>query len=161
MSDRALWWLLSIWITFLGIMALSGCKTKIVTVPVETIKTEYKFKTDTVKTTDSIFHETNTLIMQVDSAKMAELGIQIGQLEKAWLIKEKEYERLLNKHYESIHDTLIVRDTIPQIVTVEKPLTRWQQWKQDIGEILIVIALIGFIYLLIKVVSKVRKNVVS
>lgn len=70
----------------------SSCKS-IQYVPVETVKTEYKNHTDTVRQIDSIFSEKETIIREADSALVASLGLQLKANERAILILKKELEK--------------------------------------------------------------------
>ena len=137
----------------LSIAALSvGCTTtKYVAVP--EVHTEYVHHTDSVYLVDSIIKEKETLIMQLDSAAMAKYGIQLKSLERAWLIKTAELERQLQNLTQITTDTVVVHDSIPFPVPVEKEvpadLTWWQQARLHIANILLwFIALTGVAWLI-------------
>ena len=126
----------------------SSCRT-VRYVPVERIRTVYQNHTDTIRETDSVIHEKETIIREADSALVAELGLKLKENEKAILILKRELER--QKHEVSEHktDTVIERDTIPMPYPVEKELTwyqsnciKWFAW------LLFVVA--GFLVYLIK-----------
>jgi hypothetical protein len=74
-----------------------------------------------------------TTFMQLDSAAMAQYGIQLKNAERAWLVKSWELERQIEnlQRLTAIRDT--VRDSIPEPYPVEKKLTKWQQAKVDWG----------------------------
>ena len=120
---------------FVSILLLTSCKTttKIVEVPVETIKTEYieQVKYDSIYSKDSIY------IMQK--------GDTIYNNKVQYLYK-----------YKYLRDTINITDTIPKIVTVKdtqyvNQLYIWQK-------ILIVIG-IGFIlYWVVKLVIYVKSK---
>jgi hypothetical protein len=86
-----------------------------------------------VKEVDSIIHEKQTTIMQLDSAAMAKYGIQLKNAERAWLVKSWELERQIEQlqKMSAFRDT--VRDTIQVPYPVEKKLSKWQQAKVDWG----------------------------
>jgi hypothetical protein len=131
----------------IALFAIS-CKTEYI--PVETSHTEHHWHTDSVKEVDSIIHEKQTTIMQLDSAAMAQYGIQLKNAERAWLVKSWELERQIEQlqKMSAIRDT--VRDTIQVPYPVEKKLSKWQQTKVDWGGwamlgVLVVIILFLFI----------------
>ena len=106
---------------FVSILLLTSCKTttKIVEVPVETIKTEYieQVKYDSIYSRDSIY------IMQK--------GDTIYNNKVQYLYK-----------YKYLRDTINITDTIPKIITVEKTqyinqLYTWQKLLMVIGVVLI------------------------
>ena len=89
---------------------LVGCKTteKIIEVPVETVKTEYK----DVYHYDSIYLKENVYVYQKGDT----------------VFRDSTYIKYVEKQ---IHDTLITHDTIPQIINtettkiVEKKVPQW------------------------------------
>lgn len=124
------------------IWLLFGCSPKVITVP------EYHYErhntTDTVMMRDSILRERNTIIREADSSMMADLGIRLQQGERAILVFRKELERALNQQKEVVHDTVVKVDSIRVAYPVEKQLTKWQQFKQDVASWLfaIIVALV-------------------
>ena len=87
--------------------------------------------------------------MQLDSAAMAQYGIQLKNAERAWLVKSWELERQIEnlQRLTAYRDT--IRDTIQVPYPVEKKLSKWQQAKVDWGgwALLIVVVLI-FLFLI-------------
>lgn len=124
------------------IWLLFGCSPKVITVP------EYHYErhntTDTIMMRDSILRERNTIIREADSSMLADLGIRLQQGERAILVLRKELERALNQQREVVHDTVVQRDSIRVAYPVEKQLTKWQQFKQDVASWLfaIIVALV-------------------
>jgi hypothetical protein len=124
------------------IRLLFGCSPKVITVP------EYHYErhntTDTVMMRDSILRERNTIIREADSSMLADLGIRLQQGERAILVLRKELERALNQQKEVVHDTVVKVDSIRVAYPVEKQLTKWQQFKQDVASWLfaIIVALV-------------------
>lgn len=121
-------------------LLLCGCRTtKYVAVPQQ--HTEHHWHTDSVHTTDSIYHKKETTIMQLDSAEMARYGIQMKQAERAWLVKSDELERQIQRLTQLSTIKGTVRDSIPYPVKVEKevpaPLTWWQKTRIILGSIAI------------------------
>ena len=124
------------------IWLLFGCSPKVITVP------EYHYErhntTDTVMMRDSILRERNTIIREADSSMLADLGIRLQQGERAILVLRKELERALSQQKEVVHDTIVKVDSIRVVYPVEKQLTKWQQFKQDVASWLfaIIVALV-------------------
>lgn len=102
---------------FFVFMSLTGCKT-IKFVPVPEYHTLYKTRVDTVQRWDSVYFR--------DSVYMAAKG------DTVYLTKTHWRERFRNV-YHTKTDTVIQRDSIRVPYPVEKQLTKWQQWKMDMG----------------------------
>ncbi len=141
-------WAIGIVLTAVLLAMLVSCKTEYI--PVESTHTEHHWHTDSVKQVDSVYHEVQTTIMQLDSTQMALYGIRLQNAERGWLIKTNELERKLAQlaKMEVIADT--VRDTIQVPVPVEKNLTKWQQVKMDFGEMIILVSIIIIIVFLVR-----------
>ena len=143
-------WANVVFICLLGIGSLFvGCKN-VEYVPVESSHTEHHWHTDSVKQVDSIYHEKETTIMQLDSAEMAKYGIQLKNAERAWLVKSWELERQIEALQRLTAERDTVHDSIPVPYPVEKRLTKWQQAKVDWGGwallVLIVLVVIAIYY---------------
>ena len=124
-----------------GIM-LTACKnTEYITVP--EIHEVHHHHTDSIKQTDSVTVEKETVIMQLDSAAMAQYGIQLKAAERAWLVKTAELERRLQQLIENHTDTVHERDSVPYPVEVIKyvpaELTWWQKTKMSMGTFFMVV----------------------
>ena len=102
---------------FFVLMSLAGCKT-VKFVPVPEYHTLYKTKVDTVQRWDSIYFR--------DSVYVAAKG------DTVYLTKTHWRERFRNIYHVKA-DTVMQRDSIPVPYPVEKPLTKWQRWKMDLG----------------------------
>ena len=129
---RGFFWSFVMFILTMGVaLFMLSCKTEYI--PVETSHTEHHWHTDSIKEVDSVIHEKQTTIMQLDSAAMAQYGIQLKNAERAWLVKSWELERQIEnlQRLTAIRDT--VRDTIQVPYPVEKKLSKWQQTKVDWG----------------------------
>ena len=137
---HALFYLVAVGIGFM-VCALFGSCTTTKYVPVQQQHTEHHWHTDSVHQTDSIIRETQTTIMQLDSAAMARYGIQLKSAERAWLVKTQEMERQiqmlmqLTQQKDSVHDT--VPQPYPVIKKVPADLTWWQQTRLHIANILL------------------------
>lgn len=121
-------------------LLLGGCAPKVITV--EKTHTEYVHSTDTVEIKDTVRTESNTIIREArpeDSLLLAQYGIRLKDNERMLLFLQKQLEQEKSQSKEVVHDTTIVRDTIPQIVPVEKELTWWQAKKIEFGELAMLI----------------------
>ena len=103
--------------------------TKYVTVP--EVHEHWHHSTDTIHKTDSIIDRQTTTIREVDSATMARYGIQMKDIQRAWLIETNRLQRELSELRQAHTDTIHERDSIPYPVEVvrEVPaeLTWWQR----------------------------------
>ena len=108
-------------------LLLMGCK-HIEYIPVETTHTEHHWHTDSVKERDSTHTERETIIRELDSAAMAQYGIQMENNQKAWLVFQRDMEERLREleHKEAVRDT--VRDSIPKPYPVEVVKTKATGW---------------------------------
>ena len=125
-------------LALLAVLLMTGCKpTEYITVP------EYHERLvhshDTVHQRDSFISITNTTIREVDSAKLAELGIQISGMKSAYLVEIDRLRREVNNLRQSSADTVRVHDSIPVVKVVPAKLTAWQQAKVKFGEVVLVI----------------------
>jgi hypothetical protein len=124
---------------------LSSCTTtKYVTVP--EVHEHWHHSTDTIHKTDSIIDRQTTTIREVDSATMARYGIQMKDMQRAWLIETNRLQRELSELRQSHTDTIHERDSIPYPVEVTKevpaPLTWWQQARLHLANIVLYLLLI-------------------
>ena len=110
----------------LTLLFMASCQS-VRYVPVESVRTEYINRTDTVTKTDSIIHEKETIIQMADSTTLSKLGLQLKENEKAILILRRELERQKSAHQEHRIDTVVVRDSVNVPFPVEKELTWYQE----------------------------------
>lgn len=144
-------------IIFIALVLLfQGCKS-VEYVPVETVKTEYVHRTDTLKQVDSVYTEKETIIREADSTAIAELGLKLKDNEKAFLILKKELEKKTSNEYKSKTDTVIIEDTIKVPYPVEKKLSKWQTIKMDIGGYFIFITAFFVIVIVVWLILKFKK----
>ena len=157
-SKQSIGWgmILALFLTTAVLIFGSCTTTKYVTVP--EVHTEYVHHTDSVHQLDSIIREKETTIMQIDSATMAQYGIQLKAAERAWLIKTKELERELQRIAQMKADTIIQHDSIPypvdKIVEVAKPLSWWQRLRLHLGNIMLVLIGAAVLYAAAKLYLK-------
>ena len=128
----------------LSILFGSCTTTKYIAVP--EIHEIHHHHTDSIRETDSVTVERETVVMQLDSAAMAQYGIQMKEWERAWLVKTRELERELQRISKLKADTVVVRDSIPYPVEVpvEVPaqLTWWQQVRLHLANVVLWVLLI-------------------
>jgi len=139
------WYLLAITIVVLIGWLLMGCTTtKYVTVP--EVHEHWQTSTDTIHKTDSVIDRQTTTIREVDSATMAQYGIQMKDMQRAWLIETDRLQRELSELRHSHTDTIHERDSIPYPVEVTKEvpaqLSWWQQARMHVGGIVIFLLII-------------------
>ena len=120
---------------------LSGCTTtKYVAVPQQ--HTEHHWHTDSVKERDSVHTESNTIIRELDSAAMAQYGIQLRNAERAWLVQSREMEMRLRELERITASRDTVRDSVPVPYPVEvikevpAKLTWWQRTRLHLFNII-------------------------
>lgn len=109
-------------------IVLSCTTTKYVTVP--EVHEVHHHHTDSVFQTDSVIHEKQTTIMQLDSAEMAKYGIRLNQAEKAWLIRTEELQRQIERLEAMSSERDTVKEEIPVIVEKEVYVPKKLNWFQ-------------------------------
>lgn len=125
----------------LAMLSFCGCKT-VKFVPVPEYHTLYKTRVDTVQRWDSVYFR--------DSVFIAAKG------DTVYLTKTHWRERFRNV-YRVKADTVMQRDSIPVPYPVEKPLTKWQRWKMDMGGWAMGVAAVLVILVILKVTKIVHK----
>ena len=121
-------WLLIGLVAALIIGVLNSCATKEKIVPVPEIHEQHHWHTDSVHQTDSIIHEKETTIMQLDSAAMAKYGIHLKSAERAWLVKTAELQRQIERLEAMSIQKDSVHDSIPYPVEVIKEVPAKLSW---------------------------------
>lgn len=137
--------ILAVIITCLLMAIFSSCTTtKYVTVP--EVHEHWHHSTDTIHKTDSIIDRQTTTIREVDSATMARYGIQMKDMQRAWLIETDRLQRELSELRQTRADTIHERDSIlvpyPVIKEVPAQLSWWQQARMHVGGIVIFLLII-------------------
>ena len=122
-------------------LCLTGCKT-VRYVPVPEYHTLYKTRVDTVQRWDSVYFR--------DSVYIAVKG------DTVFLTKTHWRERFRNVYHIKA-DTVMQRDSIRVLYPVEKPLTKWQQWKMDLGGWAMGLAAVLVILVILKVTKIAHK----
>ena len=142
-------------------MILAGifcsCKQiEYVTVP--EVHTEHIYHTDSIHQVDSVIDRQTTVIREVDSATMAQYGIQLQSAQRAWLIQNDRLQREIERLREMKNDSVYIHDSIavpyPVEKIVEKKYTpRFVKFLAWVGGIILFlgIAYVGFrLYRLLK-----------
>ena len=128
-------------------LLLISCKTEYVPV----VEHHYHDSIRVVKQTDSIYRE-HTMYVK-DSMAMENRGdttiIKYYHNESTF-----DYNNMLHAILDSVGTSK--RDSIPIPYPVEKKLTKWQQFKMDMGEVLFSIAILGIIALVLFICSKLK-----
>ena len=126
-SYRCCWWGFCLFVILLAVGWLTSCTTtKVVTVP--EVHEQHHWHTDSVIKRDSVIHDRQTTIRELDSAAMAQYGIQMERNQKAWLVLQREMESRMREleHMTATKDT--IHDSIPipypVEVTKEVPMER-------------------------------------
>jgi len=134
---------------------LCSCTTtRYVTVP--EVHEQHHWHTDSVHKTDSVIHEKQTTIRELDSAAMAQYGIQIRQNEKAWLVMSNELRREIERLEAMCADRDTVRDSIPKPYPVEV-IKEVPAQKTILERAVFFAGLISIMILILIIVSKIKK----
>lgn len=87
---------------------LGSCRTKYVSVP--EYHREYAHRTDTLLRTDTVMEREWMTVREVDSAQLAEMGLQLRGLKNAYLV---ERNREMSSHRYTVRaDTIIKADSV-------------------------------------------------
>lgn len=131
----------------MAIMVLDSCRTPQVEV-VREVHHEYHHTIDTVSRVDSVSEKETVVIREVDSATMAQYGIKMEDMQRAWLVQTSKLQREVERLRETKTDTVVKCDSIPvvvpveKVVEVEKKLSWWQEglmWAGGVGLLLVLI----------------------
>ena len=150
-SYRCCAWGFWLFVILLAVGWLTSCTTtKVVTVP--EVHEQHHWHTDSVIKRDSVIHDRQTTIRELDSAAMAQYGIQLKQNEKAWMVSVAELRREVERLESMTADRDTVRDSIPVPYPVEKivpaELSWWQQARIHMANILLYgLVIVGIILL--------------
>jgi hypothetical protein len=97
---------------FLAVLLLEACTTtRTVTVP--QVHTVTVHQIDTVYKTDSVKEIHNTIVREADSAMMAQYGIRLGKLEKAYLINQVSDRQKTSSKDRIFYRDSVVHDSVP------------------------------------------------
>lgn len=137
---------------FATLMLLGCTVTKYV--PVPEVHDHHHYHTDSVIKHDSTHSEKKTVIRELDSAAMAQYGIQMANQQKAWLVHEQEMNWQIQQLMQLVQDRDTVHDSIPQPYPVEviKEVPAQLSWIQSAklhlaNAVLWLIAIVVVIYI--------------
>lgn len=106
----------------LGLLCVvCSCKS-IQYVPVETVKTEYKVRTDTLTQKDSIYLR--------DSIWVEKSGDTVTTYKTRYVYQDRWRDRV-------VRDTIIKTDSIQVPYPVERKLNRWEAFCLDYGKVMV------------------------
>ena len=128
-------------------ICLCGCK-QVDYVPVVEHHTEHHWHTDSVRQHDSVLVERETTIRELDSAAMAQYGIQLKSAERAWLVHSREQDMRIRELERLVSSRDTVHDSIPKPYPVEvvKVKTDYSGWLA----FAVVLVVAGFVVYLIR-----------
>lgn len=132
LTERVLrvWWMTALAVI---VLCLVGCRTY---VPVETVRTEVvkelEIQRDSIYVLDSVFVRSKADTVFVER----------------WRVEYKEVLRVDTLH-------IVERDSTNNVVAIERPLTKWQQVKMDVGlGTMIALPLLVALYILYRRLKK-------
>ena len=122
-------------------LLLCGCKTQYV--PVETVRTEYKTKTDT--------------FIQKDSVHVKDSVFIHAKGDTIWY--EKWHTKYVDRWRDRIvTDSFVKVDSIQVPYPVERKHSRWEQIKMDYGAVSIGASVVGLIFFIIVLLRWLRRR---
>ena len=134
-------------------VALAGCKSKENVLTMPEIHEYWHHTSDTTHQIDSFIDRQSTIIRELDSAAMAQYGIRLQGLQRAWLVESNRLQRELSELRQTKTDTVIIRDSVPVpypvIKEVKKPLTMIEKGLMGTG-IASIVGLLFYFFLYIR-----------
>lgn len=130
------------------ISLVCACSPEVLTVP--EVHNFYHHNTDSVFINDSVIDHQTTIIREVDSATMAQFGIQLKKQQSAWLIQQNQLMKEISELKHSKSDTVHIRDSIPVPYPVEKKATFKDNMKFIWIGFLIAIILVLIVFIIFK-----------
>ena len=130
------------------IYLVCACSPKVLTVP--EVHNFYHHDTDSVFINDSVIDHQTTIIKEVDSATMAQYGIQMEKQQKAWLIQNERLMKEISMLKQSKTDTVHIRDSIPVPYQVEKKVTAKERLGYLTNDLIVILCLGGVVLLIFK-----------
>lgn len=106
---------------------LGSCRTKYVSVP--EYHREYVHRTDNLLRTDTVREREWMTVREVDSAQLAEMGLQLRGLKNAYLVERNRNSERSSDRYTVCADTIIKADSVrvpyPVVTNRVSPRTRY------------------------------------
>ena len=133
-------------LSFLAILlSVYACSPKVLTVP--EVHNFYHHDTDSVFINDSVIDHQTTLIREVDSATMAQFGIQLERQQRVWLIQNERLMKEISMLKQSKSDTVHIRDSIPMPYPVERKITTKERLGYLASDLIVILCLLGVVLL--------------
>ena len=126
-------WLTLVFLCGMILMAMGGCRS-VQYVPIEKVRTEYITKHDSLISRDTIIDRSEVVVREVDSATMAQYGIQLKDMQRAWLIESNRLQKQIHDLLNQKSDTIVIRDTIQVPVPVEQKISKTDKMYINIGK---------------------------
>ena len=127
------------------ISLVCACSPKELSVP--EVHNFYHHDTDSVFINDSVIDHQTTLIREVDSATMAQFGIQLERQQRAWLVQNERLMKEISMLKQSKTDTVHIRDSIPVPYPVEKKVTAKERLGYLTNDLIVILCLGGVVLL--------------
>jgi len=146
------------------IIWLCSCKSTEY-VPLVEHQTELVHIHDTVRQSDSVKTEINTIIREArpeDSAMIAKLGIKLQGNERLLLLLQRELSDTKKELKESHSRDSVRADTVQVPVPVERKLSKWEQVCLDYGKLMMggtVVAVILCVVLIVRWIRRIRNDI--
>lgn len=140
----------------LAALCLLACRTKYVPV------TEYHEKVvhqhDTTIQRDTLIDHQTTIIREVDSAWMAQYGIRLEKAQLAYLVESNRMMREVQNIMQKQSDSVIIHDSVPVIIPVEKPPNLLQKAESGIATFVFWLCLAAIAFLVVRKVMNSKNN---
>ena len=130
------------------ISLVCACSPEVLTVP--EVHNFYHHDTDSVFINDSVIERQTTIIREVDSATMAQFGIQMERQQRAWLIQNDLLKKEISMLKQSKNDTVHIRDSIPVTYPVEKKVTAKERLGYLTNDLIVILCIGGVVLLIFK-----------
>lgn len=140
----------------LAALCLLACRTKYVPVPEYHEKVVHQH--DTTIQRDTLIDHQTTIIREVDSAMLSQYGIRLANAERAYLIESNRMMREVQQLLQKKSDTLIVHDSIPVVIPVEKPPNLLQKTESGIATFVFWLCLAAIAFLVVRKVMNAKNN---
>ena len=128
------------------ISLVCACSPEVLTVP--EVHNFYHHNTDSVFINDSVIDHQTTIIREVDSATMAQFGIQLERQQRAWLVQNERLMKEISMLKQSKSDTVHIRDSIPVPYPVEKKVTAKERLGYLMNDLIVILCLGGVLLLI-------------
>lgn len=145
----------------LAVLALlSGCRS-VQYVPVETVRTERDSVNirDSVAIRNEVNYKDSTIIKDSTVIVQDEAGNVLKEkyyrTEKSYTSLQKKYDELISAYAALLSEK---KDTVEVPVPVEKPLSKWQQFKLDVGGYALCVGVVLVLVVVGYLVYKLKKH---